>query len=91
MRISWVSSLLILSASLGASACSSQRTTYLPDGHKAYAISCRGFLDSWQSCLVHAGRVCGVQGYDTIRAEESDRELLFSCKSAADPGPHSKP
>ena len=81
MRITRVSCLVLLSASLAASACSSQRTTYLPDGHSAYAISCRGFLNSWQSCLVRAGRICGARGYDVVRGEEADRELLFACKS----------
>ena len=84
MRLSWLCCLLLLSASLVASGCRSQRPTYLPDGRKAYAIACRGFLNSWQSCLVRAGRVCGTRGYDTIRAEEGDRELLFTCKSASD-------
>lgn len=79
MRISWVLCLLLLS--LSASACSSQRVTYLPDGRKAYAISCKGFLNTWQSCLVRAGRICASRGYDAIRTEEGDRELLFACKT----------
>jgi hypothetical protein len=84
MRNSWSSKLLLLCVCLtclSASACSSQRVTYLPNGQKAYAISCRGALNSWQSCLVHAGRICGTRGYDAIRSEEYDRELLFACKT----------
>jgi hypothetical protein len=82
MRIGSLSYLwLLFGMSLAISACSGQRTTYLPNGHKAYAISCRGFLNSWQSCLVEAGRICGARGYDTIRSEESDRELIFACKT----------
>ena len=81
MRVRWLCCLLLLSVSLVASGCRSQRSTYLPDGRKAYAISCRGFLNSWQSCLVRAGRVCGARGYEAIRGEEADRELLFACKS----------
>jgi hypothetical protein len=73
--------LLLLSLLLTATACSTSRVTYLPDGQKAYAISCKGYLDSWQSCLVHAGRICGTRGYNAIRSEEADRELLFSCKT----------
>jgi hypothetical protein len=81
MRIRWPwQCLLLLSVSLALSACSGQRTTYLPNGKKAYAISCKGLLNSWQSCLVHAGRICGARGYDTVRDEEFDRELLFTCK-----------
>jgi len=82
MRICWRwHCLLLLLVSLAVSACSGQRITYLPSGQKAYAISCKGFLNSWQSCLVHAGRVCGARGYEAIRSEEFDRELLFSCKA----------
>lgn len=80
MRIGWCC-VLSLTLCLAASACSTQRTTYLPDGRKAYAVSCRGLLNSWQSCLVKAGRACGTRGYDTIRGEEYDRELLFACKA----------
>lgn len=81
MRISRVSCLLVLSACVAASACSSQRVTYLQDGRKAYAISCRGFLNTWQTCLVRAGRICASRGYDAIRSEEGERELLFACKT----------
>ena len=81
-RISWRWRLtLLLAVALLASACTGLRTTYLPSGQKAYAISCKGYLDSWQSCLVRAGRICGARGYDAIRSEEYDRELLFACKA----------
>ena len=81
MRAKWSWHLLLLSASLAAAACSHQRATYLPDGRRAYAISCKGYLSTWQSCLVRAGRFCASRGYDAIRTEEGDRELLFACKS----------
>jgi hypothetical protein len=81
MRISWHWRVLLLGVCSVASACSTQKTTYLPDGRMAYAIACKGLLNSWQSCLVHAGRVCGMRGYDEIRSEEYDRELLFVCKA----------
>ena len=81
MRISSASCLLVLSVLGALSACSGQRVTYLPDGRKAYAISCRGVLNSWQTCLVRAGRICASRGYDAIRSEEGERELLFACKT----------
>jgi hypothetical protein len=73
--------LLMVSVLLVTGACSTDRTTYLPDGRRAYAISCKGLLNSWQSCLVHAGQICGTRGYNAIRSEEYDRELLFTCKN----------
>jgi hypothetical protein len=81
MRIGWRCWLWSLSLCVVVSGCGTQRTTYLPDGRKAYAISCRGYLNSWQTCLVGAGRTCGTRGYDIIRGEEYDRELLFACKA----------
>jgi hypothetical protein len=70
---------VLISIALAMTSCAGQRTTYLPDGRMAYAISCRGFLNSWQSCLIKAGRICGMRGYQPIRSEEYDRELLIAC------------
>jgi len=81
MKYDWPRRLLLLTLCLTATACVHQRATYLPDGRKAYAISCKGVLHSWQSCLIRAGRLCASRGYDTIRSEEGDRELLFACKT----------
>ena len=60
--------------------CSSQHATYVPDGRRGYVITCPGFLNSWSSCLVNAGRACGNRGYDTIQGTEEDRSLLIACK-----------
>jgi hypothetical protein len=81
MKISGPLCVLLISGFLAASACSSLPTTYLANGQKAYAIACKGVLNSWESCLVRAGKVCGARGYDTIRSEEYDRELVFACKT----------
>jgi hypothetical protein len=75
--------ILFLSAVLVVAACASKRTTFLPDGERAYAISCKGFLDSWQTCLIKAGRICGASGYQAIRSEEYDREMLIACQTRA--------
>ncbi|HVO48520.1 MAG TPA: hypothetical protein VMT29_19545 [Steroidobacteraceae bacterium] len=75
---------LVALGALGAIAlggCGGMHKTYLPDGNRGYSISCRGVLNSWDSCLVKAGRVCGTRGYDTLRSSEFDRSLLISCKA----------
>ena len=59
------------------------RTNHLTDRTRGYAISCRGFLNSWDSCLVKAGRICGARGYDTIEDDKYGRTLLIGCKSPA--------
>lgn len=63
--------------------CASLRKTYLADGNRGYAISCRGFLNSWDSCLVKAGRICGARGYETIEGDKYDRRLLIGCRGPA--------
>jgi len=63
--------------------CGSLRTTYLDNGTRGYAIACRGFLNSWHSCLVKAGRICGQRGYDIIDSDKYDRTLLIGCKAPA--------
>jgi hypothetical protein len=65
---------------LGMVGCSTQHTTYTPDGRRGYMISCDGYLNSYSSCLVKAGRACGGQGYDIIRGGEDERSLLVACK-----------
>jgi hypothetical protein len=62
-------------------ACSTQHTTYAPDGRQAYAIDCDGYLNSFASCLVKAGRACASRGYDTISGGEDERRLLIACKA----------
>jgi len=82
MKWHWRILLIAVALALIAS-CVGQRRTYLPDGRVAYAVSCRGFLNSWQSCLIKAGRICGVRGYQAIRSEEYDREMLIACNPRA--------
>jgi hypothetical protein len=72
---------LIASIVLCIGACTTPKATYAPDGRTGYVISCDGFLDSYSSCLVAAGRACGTRGYDVIRGGPDDRELLIACKS----------
>jgi hypothetical protein len=61
-------------------ACTGVRTEYLDSGAKAYLVSCKGVLKSWESCLVKAGRICRSRGYDTIRSDEDDGALLVTCR-----------
>jgi hypothetical protein len=77
----WVARAIGVLASLALVSCSGLRTTYLADGSKGYAISCRGFLTTWDACLVKAGRICGARGYDTIEEDKYDRTLLIGCHS----------
>ena len=84
MRVnsSWAAGSLCVIASLALAGCGSTRNTYLADGSRGYAISCKGMLNSWDSCLVKAGRICGARGYDTIDDDKYDRTLLIGCKSS---------
>lgn len=70
-------------ACLGIAACSTTRTTFLDDGSRGYALSCKGYLNSWQACLIEAGQICGARGYRTIAGNEYDRNMIITCK---DPG-----
>ncbi len=70
-----------LSFALALPACSSQHATYAADGRKAYVITCEGYLSSYSTCLVKAGRACGGRGYDTLRGGEDERSLLIACKA----------
>jgi hypothetical protein len=83
MRIGrlWVARILCALSSVAFVACSSQRATYLADGAKGYVITCKGYLNNWESCLIKAGKICRTRGYDTIRSEEYDRYLLIACKT----------
>jgi hypothetical protein len=65
---------------LAAAACHSQHATYAPDGRRGYVITCGGFLNSYATCLVKAGRACGSNGYETLKGNEDDREMLIACK-----------
>jgi hypothetical protein len=81
MTSSWTARLLCAVVSVALASCGSLRTTYLANGTKGYAVSCRGFLNTWDSCLVKAGQICGSRGYDTIESDKYGRTLLIGCKS----------
>ncbi len=69
---------------LGTAACSSTpTTTYLEDGTRGYAVTCKGYLNSWQNCLIEAGRICQSRGFRTITGEEYDRSMIVACKDTA--------
>src|ERR1700753_2025979 len=78
---SWSAAVIGVLASPTLVSCASPRTTYLADGPRGYSVSCHGFLNSWNSCLVKAGRICGTRGYEIIDEEPYDRTLMFGCKS----------
>jgi len=83
MQNSWLSPgrLLVVSLALATVSCSSSlHATYAPDGRRGFVITCGGFLNSWSSCLVQAGRACGNRGYETIKGSEEDRSMLIACK-----------
>jgi hypothetical protein len=70
----------VVLTALACAACHSQHATYAPDGRRGYVITCGGFLNSYANCLVKAGRACGSNGYDTLKGNEDDREMLIACK-----------
>ena len=72
--------LAVVCLALACGACQSQHATYAPDGRRGYVITCGGFLNSYASCLVKAGRACGSNGYETLKGNEDDREILIACK-----------
>jgi hypothetical protein len=76
----WAARMAGVAALLTLASCGGLRTTYLADGSQGYLVSCKGFLNSWESCLVKAGKICGPRGYNTIRSEPYDRTILFACK-----------
>ena len=84
MRTIWVWSVRVVGVltSVALVSCTGVRTTYLSSGVKGYSISCRGFVNTWDSCLVKAGQLCGPQGYDTVHGDRYDRMLLIGCKQA---------
>jgi hypothetical protein len=72
--------LLIASAVLSLAACGGLHATYVPDGRRGFVVNCGGFLNSWSTCLVKAGRACGNRGYETIKGSEEDRSMMIACK-----------
>ena len=65
---------------LALAGCHSPRSTYAPDGRRGYVVTCGGFLNSWSSCLIKAGRACGNRGYDIVSGTEEDRDMMIACK-----------
>jgi hypothetical protein len=82
MRTIWGGAARIVCALVSVTlvSCGGMRPTYLSDGTKGYAISCRGFLNTWDACLVKAGQRCGAAGYDVIESDKYNRTLLVGCK-----------
>ncbi len=72
--------LIVTAMAVASVSCSTQHATYTPDGRRGYVVTCTGFLNSWSTCLVNAGRACGSRGYETIQGSEEDRSLLIACK-----------
>lgn len=76
----WSVQFVVVCLVLACTACRSQRATYAPDGRRGYVVTCGGFLNSYATCLVRAGRACGSNGYETLKGNEDDREMLIACK-----------
>jgi hypothetical protein len=72
--------IVIAFISLAAAGCGTPHATYAPDGRRSYVITCNGFLNSYSSCLVKAGRACGNNGYDTLKGGDDERTLFIACK-----------
>jgi len=76
----WIFPASVLAAAFAAGGCTSQHTTYAPDGRRGFVITCGGVLNDYSSCLVKAGRACGNRGYDTLKDSPEDREIFIACK-----------
>jgi hypothetical protein len=72
--------LSIAALALTLAGCGSLKPTYVEDGRQGFFISCKGYLNSWSSCVVKAGRMCRNKGYSIIHSDEYDRTLLIACK-----------
>jgi hypothetical protein len=73
---------LIVAVAAGLASCASRPITYMPDGRAGYGVTCNRFYESWSSCLIQAGRLCGSRGYTTYYSDEVNRELIVGCKAA---------
>jgi hypothetical protein len=71
---------VISSTAFLLTACSGLHATYVPDGRRGFVVNCGGFLNSWSSCLIKAGRACGNRGYETVKGNEEDRSMMIACK-----------
>lgn len=66
MKTATIITALVITATL--SGCASVRTTYAPDGRKAYALNCSGTGRGWDKCFSKAGDLCGGAGYDVLNS-----------------------
>ena len=80
-RRDWAACVVGALAVAAVCGCAGERPTYLENGARGYLVTCGGVLNSWETCLVKAGRICKARGYETIRAVEYDRTLLIACKT----------
>jgi hypothetical protein len=71
---------LIAFISFTAAGCGTQHATYAPDGRRSFVVTCNGFLNTFSSCLVKAGRACGNNGYDTLKGGDDERTLFIACR-----------
>ncbi|MGH9643885.1 MAG: hypothetical protein ACRD3Q_15870 [Terriglobales bacterium] len=55
--------------------CATTRTTYAPDGRKAYTLNCSGLARGWDKCFSAAGNLCGEAGYDVIDRSDEDASM----------------
>ncbi len=81
MQISWRPNMRLagILIAVSSAACSTQHSTYVPDGRRGFVVTCAGILDSPASCLIKAGRACGNHGYETIKGSDEDRTMLIAC------------
>jgi hypothetical protein len=75
-----LSRVAVASLAFSLVACGSLHATYVPDGRRGFVVTCGGFLNSWSTCLVKAGRACGSHGYETLKGSEEDRSMLIACR-----------
>jgi hypothetical protein len=60
-------------------ACTHLTATHIADGRQGYLIKCKGWTNSWSSCAVKAGNVCGARGYSVTQSDEYERTLMVAC------------
>jgi hypothetical protein len=73
--------LILLVPLLILAACATERTTYAPDGRKAYTLNCSGIARGWDKCFAAAGNICGAKGYDVI--DRSDEPAAVGAASGS--------
>lgn len=61
--------------------CATTRTTYAPDGRKAYTLNCSGLARGWDKCFAAAGNICGEKGYDVIDRSDEPASMATAAGS----------